>query len=86
MNNMKLLEIKPCGLGSKIRDVEAFWHKTEILYFVPLCWLCVIDDCMVYFDPKFLIFKTKKSSFFFWSWRLIFFDPMLSRKFFKIDV
>ena len=37
-----LLEIKPCGLGSRIRNVEAFWYETEIIYFVRLCWLCVI--------------------------------------------
>ena len=36
-----ILEIKPCWLGSRIWDVEAFWYKTEIkiIYFV---WLCVI--------------------------------------------
>ena len=34
-----LLEIKPCGLVSRIRDVEALWYKTEIIYFVQLCWL-----------------------------------------------
>jgi len=35
------LEIKPSGLGSRIRDVEAFWYKTkiEIIYFVQLFWL-----------------------------------------------
>ena len=34
-----LLEIKPCGLGSRIRDVEAFWYKTKIkiIYFLRLC-------------------------------------------------
>ena len=34
-----VLEIKPCGLGSRIRDVEAFWYRTEIkiIHFVPLC-------------------------------------------------
>ena len=54
------LEIKPCGLGSRIRDVEAFWYKTEIkiIYFVPLCLIVlIVSDCMVYPDPKFLIFK-----------------------------
>ena len=31
-----ILEIKPCGLGSRIRDVEALWYKTEnrILYWI----------------------------------------------------
>ena len=51
----KLLEIKPCGLGSRIRDVEAFRYKTEIkiIYFVPLCLiLLIVSDCMVYPDPK----------------------------------
>ena len=40
MRNIKyiILEIKPCGLVSRIRDVEAFWDKTEIkiIYYVPL--------------------------------------------------
>ena len=54
------LEIKPCGLGPRIQDVEAFWYKTEIkiIYFVPLC--LIVFDVMVYSDPQFLIFKTKK--------------------------
>ena len=36
---MLTLEIKPCRLVSRIRDVEAFWYKTEIkiVYFVSLC-------------------------------------------------
>jgi hypothetical protein len=44
-----ILEIKPCGLVSRIRDVEAFWYKTEIkiIYFVPLCLiLLVVSDCI----------------------------------------
>ena len=52
--------IKPCSLGSRIQDVEAFWYKTEIkiIYFVPLCLnVLIVSDCMVYPDPKFLIFK-----------------------------
>ena len=36
------LEIKPCGFGSRIEDVEVFWYKKEIFYFVWLCWFCVI--------------------------------------------
>ena len=50
----KILEIKPCGLGSRIRDVEAFCYKTEIkiIYFVPLC--LIVSDCMVYPDPTIL--------------------------------
>ena len=45
------IEIKPCGIGSRIRDVEAFCYKTEIkiIYFVPLC--LIVSDCMVYPDP-----------------------------------
>ena len=53
-----MLEIKPCGLGSRIGDVEAFRYKTEvkIIYFVPLCLIVLtVSDCMVYPDPKFLI-------------------------------
>ena len=38
-----ILEIKPGGLGPRIRDVEAFWYKTEIkiIYFLPL-WLIAL--------------------------------------------
>ena len=50
-----VLEIKPCELGPRIRDVEAFWYKTEIniIYFVPLFF--IVFYFMVYPDPKFLI-------------------------------
>ena len=50
----------PCGLGSRIRDVEAFWYKTEIkiIYFVPLCLIVlIVPDCMVYPDRKLIIKK-----------------------------
>ena len=62
-NRFATIEIKPCGLVTRIRDVEAFWYKTEIkiIYFVPLCLilliLLIVSDCIVYPDPKFLIFK-----------------------------
>jgi len=38
LENILLLEIKPCRLGARIQDVEAFWYKTEIkiIYFLPL--------------------------------------------------
>ena len=49
-----LLEINPCGLGSRIRDVEAFRTKQKSKSFT-LC-NCVIV-WMVYPDPKFLILK-----------------------------
>ena len=61
-----ILEIKPRVLGSRIRDVEAFWYKTEIkiIHFVPLCLIVlIVSDCMVYLDPKFLIFKKSKVRF-----------------------
>ena len=47
----KILEIKPCGLGPIIRDVKAFWYKTEIkiINFVLLCLIGF--DFMVYPDP-----------------------------------
>ena len=64
---IQTLEIKLCGLGPRIRDVEAFFYKTEIkiVYFEPLC--SIVSDFMVYPDPKFLISKTKKQPhFFFW--------------------
>ena len=37
------LEIKLCGLGPRIRDVEAFWYQTEfkIIYFLPFVFDCV---------------------------------------------
>ena len=60
-----MLEIKPCGLGPRTRNVEAFWYKPEIkiIYFVPLCF--IVFDFMVYLDPKFLILKTKNQPRFF---------------------
>ena len=38
IQNTYSIEIKPFELGSRIRDVEAFWYKTEIkiIYFVRL--------------------------------------------------
>ena len=41
-------EIKPCGLGPRILDVEAFWYNTEIkiIYFVPLQWIPCIVHCV----------------------------------------
>ena len=44
------VEIKPCGLGSRIQYVEAFWYKTEIeiICFVPLCLIVlIVSNCMV---------------------------------------
>ena len=41
------------GLGSRIRDVEAFWFKTEIkiIYFVTFYLIdLILSDCMVYPD------------------------------------
>ena len=63
---MSLLEIKSCWLGSRIRDVEAFWYKTEIIYFLQLFLIGLIAcDCMVYPDPKFLIFEIKNGIIYF---------------------
>ena len=64
------IEIKPFWLGSRIRDLKAFWYKTEIIYFVWLCWLCVI----VWFTLtlNFWYLKLKNGLIFFWGWRLIF--------------
>ena len=59
MSLYNILEIKTCGLGPRIRDVEAFWYKTEIKI------IYVVFDFMVFPDPKFLIFKTKKRPHFF---------------------
>ena len=58
-----ILEIKPCELGSGIRDVEAFWYKTEIkiIYFMPLCLIVlIVSDSMVYPDPKYKKIDIKK--------------------------
>ena len=43
-NTLQILEIKPSGLGSRIRDVEAFWYKTvmKIIYYVPMCLIVLI--------------------------------------------
>jgi hypothetical protein len=46
-------ESKPFGLGSRIWDVAAFWYKNHLL-------CAIVCDFMVYPDPKFIIFKTKK--------------------------
>ena len=58
--NINSLEIKPCGIGSRIQDVEAFWYKTEIkiVYFVRLC-------VIVWFTPT---LKLKDDLIFFWGW------------------
>ena len=38
------LEVKPCGFGSRMQDVETFWYKTEIkiVYFVTLGLIVLI--------------------------------------------
>ena len=56
----RLLGIKPCGLGARIQDVKAFFIQNTIF----LLYL-IVCDCMVYHDPKFLIFETKKCPNFF---------------------
>ena len=68
--NFKTTSSWECGLGSRIRDEEAFWYKTEIIYFVRLCWLCVI----VWFTLtlNFWYLKLKNILIFFWGWRVIF--------------
>ena len=71
------------GLGSRIRDVEAFWYKTEIkiIYFVRLCvlvWFTLTLNFW-YVKPK------KRPHFFseFGSW--FYFDLMLSGKTFATN-
>ena len=71
------------GLGSRIRDVKAFSYKSEIFYIIG-------RYCMVYPQPKFLIFKTKKtSSFFYLRPETDFFGPIrlqdFCNKFIKIN-
>ena len=41
---------KSCRLGSRIRDVEAFWYKTEIkiIYFMPLCWFSDLHWLLIF--------------------------------------
>ena len=73
-------------LGPRIRDVEAFWYKTEIkiIYFVPLC--LIVFDFRVYPDPKFLMLKTKKMASFFLRLEADYFYPkLLSRKAFATN-
>ena len=39
--------MKPGGLDSRIRDVEAFWYKAEFT----IIFLCaIVFDCVDYFD------------------------------------
>ena len=47
-----LLEIKPCGLGSRIRDMEALLYNTEIkiIYFVQLCLILKTKNGLIYFS------------------------------------
>ena len=50
--------------GSRIRDVEAFWCKTEIkiIYFVPLCLIVlIVSDYMVLIFKKYQKLKLDKS-------------------------
>ena len=56
------------SLGSRIRDVDVFWYKTEIksVYFLQLCFIAlIVCDFMVYPDPKCFIFKTKNGLIYF---------------------
>ena len=50
----------PAGFVLEIRDVVAFWYKTEtkIIYFVPLC--LIVFEFMVHSDPKSFLSKIKK--------------------------
>ena len=59
-----LAEIKPCGLGSRIWYVEAFWYKTEfkIIYFVKLCLIVlIVFDCLpwIYFLSTYNKFRVR---------------------------
>ena len=59
-----LAEIKPCGLGSRIWYVEAFWYKTEfkIIYFVKLCLIVlIVSDCLpwIYFLSTYNKFRVR---------------------------
>ena len=69
-DNNKLLEIKPCG-GALVLEFEMWRHfdtKQKSFTLFDCVWLYGLPW------PYFLIFKTKKtSSFFFWDRRLIFF-------------
>ena len=70
---LNILEIKPFGLVSRIRDVEAFWYKTDIKI--------IVFDLIDYPDPKFLISKTTIFS----EVRGYFVDAMLSCKAFATN-
>ena len=49
-------------------------------------FLCaIVFECMVYSDPKFLIFKTKNGLIYFSEDEGYFFGPMLSRKAFATN-
>ena len=76
-SSYKSLKLKPWRFASRIRDLEAFWYKTEIktIYVVQLCLIGSIEcDCMVYPDLKFVRFKPRNwTHLFFWGWRLILF-------------
>ena len=78
--NFKL--IKPSGLDPRIRDVEAFWYKTEIkiIYFVSLCLILRFTLTL-----NVWYIETKKRSHFFLRLEANFFDTMLSRKAFATN-
>ena len=42
------LEIKPCGLGSRILDVEEFWYKTEIKNHLLCAVVLIARDFYIY--------------------------------------
>ena len=79
--------IKIYGLGSRIRDVEAFWYETEIkiIYFLQLRLIAmIVSNCIIYPNPKFLISKTKKKvHLFFWEWRLIYLSYLIMHSIFN---
>ena len=64
--------MKPSELGPRIRDVEAFWYKTEIkiIFFVPLClilWFTLTLNCS----------KLKNCPIFFRGYRLFFWSYII---------
>ena len=82
-----VLEINPCGLGSSIRVVEAFWYKKEIkiIYFVQLCLIVWFTLTLNFWYVKLkngLIFFLWLEADFFWSHVI---TQNICNKFIKIE-
>ena len=71
--SLSTLEIKPCGQFEMWRHFDTK-QKSKSFTLCNCVWLCVIVWFTLTLNFRYL--KLKMASFFFWGWRLIFFDPI----------